>query len=378
MPSLYGPWSGKGKAKKKKPTFASSAPLQSDIQKAMRKVVQRRNAIVFKNMPSFEHLARGVRDTAKQQHLQWEDDLERVPIGTLHYSCSNVRDYAVLPRQTCAWLIAKYCNSKNVSIETLTQSITRANGDVKLPGLMWRREEDQRACVNLHKLDSDALYRVYCSIPDDHRPAVRPVQPKEPRPPRPSKASKGKRGHGAGLPKAQAPVVIEEQFTWVQCDQCEKWRRLFNTTEDELPDTWQCSDHPDELTCDVAEDTMDAEEQWDGTTKGTILKISFNGSEPSVQVVPPESQSTGPADSDSDDDDDTGESHSGPLNEGVCQTMSSDFVMQGETDQSELDEDAGGVFAEEDDEECDDGDVNNLFGSEDEDDEDDGSGGLFD
>ena len=238
-----------------------------------------------------------------------------------------------------------YCTSKNVTLETLSQSITRANANPNQPGLMWRRETVQRPCVNLHKLDNEAMYRVYCSIPDDHRPAVRPEQPKAERPPRAPKKQKVPKNKR--LPQPKALPIIEEQFAWVQCDCCDKWRRLFNTTEDEVPDKWQCSDHPDELTCDMPEDTMDAEEQWDGKVKANVIKISFGGDgAPSVRVVEPESQGTEPADSDDDMSSSHDHSSCGPSNEGkteVSTMPSTGFTMNGENgDLDDFDDDTGG------------------------------------
>jgi len=373
MPSLYPAWTGKigyGKKKKKKVAFPAQAPMQSTIDKAMRKAAQRRNAIIFKNVPGFDHVERKHRDRALLRHQQWESMFEAVPLGTLHWTCHNLSDYAKLPRQTCAWLVAKYCTTKNVTLETLSQSITRANADPKQPGLMWRRDTDQRPCVNLHKLDNESLYRVYCSIPDDHRPVVRPELPKAERPPRPPKKEKVPKNKR--LPQPKALPIIEEQFAWVQCDCCDKWRRLFNTTEDEVPDKWQCSDHPDELTCDMPEDTMDAEEQWDGKVQGTILKISFGGDgAPSVRVVEPESQGTEPADSDDDMSSSHDHSSCGPSNEGkteVSTMPSSGFTMEGESsDLADIDDDTGGQFAESSGD--DDDAVDNLFGSDDDDDD---------
>ena len=352
--------------------------MQSNIDKAKRKAVQRRNAIIFENVPGFEHVERKHRDKALLQHQQWESMLEAVPLGTLHWTCLNLSDYSKLPRQTCAWLVAKYCTSKNVTLETLSQSITRANANPNQPGLMWRRETDQRPCVNLHKLDNEAMYRVYCSIPDDHRPAVRPEQPKAERPPRAPKKEKVPKNKR--LPQPKALPIIEEQFAWVQCDCCDKWRRLFNTTEDEVPDKWQCSDHPDELTCDMPEDTMDAEEQWDGKVKANIIKISFGGDgAPSVRVVEPESQGTEPADSDDDMSSSHDHSSCGPSNEGkteVSTMPSTGFTMNGENgDLDDFDDDTGGNFAESDG--CDDGDVENLFGSDNDSDSEDNEDSLF-
>ena len=61
-----------------------------------------------------------------------------------------------------------------------------------------------------------------------------------------------------------ALAVQLEQAVWACCDKCGKWRRVFDTAEEDLPEKWQCVDHPDELTCHDPEDEMDADEQWDG------------------------------------------------------------------------------------------------------------------
>lgn len=58
--------------------------------------------------------------------------------------------------------------------------------------------------------------------------------------------------------------------TWVQCDGCQRWRRLHGVKEEELPESWRCSMHPraPSLSCATPEDQMeDGEEmQDDGST----------------------------------------------------------------------------------------------------------------
>jgi len=49
---------------------------------------------------------------------------------------------------------------------------------------------------------------------------------------------------------------LQDIYTWAQCDKCEKWRMLFNQSEDSLPDEWFCemnATDPRNSTCDQPE-----------------------------------------------------------------------------------------------------------------------------
>ena len=63
----------------------------------------------------------------------------------------------------------------------------------------------------------------------------------------------------------------EDNVEWVQCDQCQKWRKLPpHISADELPDVWNCKMNtwnPSAASCDVAEDKADAHHQEVGTTE---------------------------------------------------------------------------------------------------------------
>ena len=50
----------------------------------------------------------------------------------------------------------------------------------------------------------------------------------------------------------------EENDTWVQCDECDKWRRL-ECKGDEVPDVWCCSmnPNPDFNTCEALEESWE-------------------------------------------------------------------------------------------------------------------------
>jgi len=57
----------------------------------------------------------------------------------------------------------------------------------------------------------------------------------------------------------------EGHVDWVQCDKCEKWRKLPpHISQEELPDIWNCSMNtwnPSNASCDAAEDKADAHHQ---------------------------------------------------------------------------------------------------------------------
>lgn len=269
----------------------SSRELKALVQKAKRRPLHR-NAILFYNMPDYSELPD--REAAELRHERWEWSLEDYNPGYLHRSCASLKiGHDAIPRQTIAWLIADFCGRYNVSYITLCDSITRANEDIHKEGLMWRRESDQRPCFNLHKLSDEGLYRVYTEIPEHYRPPERP-KPEPHGPPKERKRSAREKKNirkrersAAKLEKVLASLPpVEENFSWVQCDACDKWRRLYDTKEEDVPECWNCADHPnDSITCETPEDEMGDGEQWDGKTRGTKLRISISGGVPMVQVL---------------------------------------------------------------------------------------------
>ena len=53
---------------------------------------------------------------------------------------------------------------------------------------------------------------------------------------------------------------MADEVTWVQCEACDKWRRLPHLTPDQVPDEWYCSMNQDPLrdSCDAPEEDPDA------------------------------------------------------------------------------------------------------------------------
>ena len=198
--------------------------------------------VAFNNVPSFEHLASDARTTALEQHEMWENALLTEPRAYLHRSCAGLRySKGAFPRQILAFLISEYCFKNKATLDTLKACITRANGDVDAPGLFTWRPREEIFCVNLRMLDDQALYRVYCTIPEDQR------------------------GNAQAKSAEKRPVTDKEELiNWICCDKCSKWRRISGTAEANLPDSWECRLHPGGLTCADPEDLMDADEKCVG------------------------------------------------------------------------------------------------------------------
>ena len=147
------------------------------------------------------------------------------------------------------------------------QHINNANGDVGKEGLITPRPSDNKAVFNLHKLDDTTLWRVYCSLPEDERPAKRPARAAQPRPVKKSKGGKKPAIKGP-MAALQQPVVIEED---VVCDAATAATSgaacRASPTRPSCPrrGTARCTDG---ITCDTCEEEMDADEKWGGDTHG--------------------------------------------------------------------------------------------------------------
>jgi hypothetical protein len=256
--------------------------------------------IEFDNVPDLSHVGAGARRaTALKQYRQWEDQLAKTPMSTLHYQLTGKFPYG-LHRETVAFVTAKYCTKNTVSFESLMTSVQEAGGQPNIKGLVTTRRSDLKPVVNLLALPDNVLWGVYCSIPDHHRQAEKP--PKPPRSPRPSdlkaRCTIGKKKKPRFAPKAihlAEATPVEEMFVWVCCDACSKWRRLFNTTEDEVPDKWHCSSHPDDLRCDDPEDEMEDGEKWDGEMRGATSVAEEATFSTSVSSSAPHSGLASPA-----------------------------------------------------------------------------------
>ena len=150
------------------------------------------------------------------------------------------------------------------------QHITNANGDVGKEGLITPRPSDNKAVFNLHKLDDTTLWRVYCSLPEDERPAKRPAAAWA--------ASRGP-SRRAGWGRSR-----RSRAAWPPCSSPSSSRRTLcghaataatsggacpaRRRRAALPSPWYCKMHPDGITCDTCEEEMDADEKWGGDTHG--------------------------------------------------------------------------------------------------------------
>lgn len=258
-----------------------------------RRAVVHYNDVHFANIPSFTKCLSKDRKQARSIYDRFVSDMQEMPVGTLHHSCSGTNE--PLRRAMVAYLIARYTTTMHLGYPKFLKSLQHYGGAEVLatPGLVTqpRPGRGDRAVINLLVLPDRVLKDLYIGIDVDHR---RPERPKVERAER-GLPSKAKRQKAAPQGPAEAFMPVEEASVWACCDACGKWRRLFNTTEDEIPDVWKCTDHPDELTCAVPEETMDDCEQWDEVVRGSSALPSSQ--EPSASASANASASV------SDDDD---------------------------------------------------------------------------
>ena len=65
----------------------------------------------------------------------------------------------------------------------------------------------------------------------------------------------------------RADGQLRQPMTWAQCETCDRWRKLPDLTEDQVPDEWYCRMNLDPLhnACDLPEEqeleTREAEEE---------------------------------------------------------------------------------------------------------------------
>lgn len=226
--------------------------------------------IQFDNLPNLAHVAPGDRFQALRAYRDWQECLDAMPVSELHWQLTGGFPDG-FQRTTCASLIAKFYNNQKLTYALLFDDLTASAGEAILstPGLITNQKNGGYATVNLLTLTDEVLWKLYINAPAHLRQAERPVRPKEERAPKERKPRKGqgtklkfKRGKSGDF----TAQVTYEQAVWACCDQCEKWRRIFGTTEGEgLPAKWYCSMHPDgDITCETPEEAMDAEEKWDG------------------------------------------------------------------------------------------------------------------
>jgi len=95
----------------------------------------------------------------------------------------------------------------------------------------------------------------------------------------PSEQPKVKVGRKRGRPARNPPASSQEKkdddnVQWVQCEKCDKWRKLPPHIEpDELPDRWYCSMNtwnPDSASCESPEDKADASHLEVGKGQGQV------------------------------------------------------------------------------------------------------------
>lgn len=235
--------------------------------------------VQIKNEPDLSHVKRQDRERAMLCFRMQESVQQDTPEAVLHYTLTG--RVPQLPRQLVAYLLQRYCVKHRIQHTHFLEALKQHAGDqvLSIKGLVGKR--DKQGCrkpFNLLRLSDDVLWNMYLAVPIELRPPERPkkeptapVEKKIKKPRASRKACAGMRAPRTSTGKFKIARgndgelhVQMEQAMWACCDKCNKWRRLYNTTEDELSAKWQCSDHPDGLTCNDPEDAMDLDEQWDG------------------------------------------------------------------------------------------------------------------
>lgn len=263
MPDHSKCWS---KKKKKKPA------MDGAIDKKEHRVVVRHRDVKFCNVPSFSRVERRHHGLCLKQHRQFEEQMRETDEGLLHFALTG--RHVETPRQQLAFLIAKYITKRHVPYADLFESLQQQGGvDVlSTPNLVTSaKTAGGDAVINLLALPDQTLWNLYVAVPEQFRPAERPKP--EPRVAQ-VRASKGRAPKiKIGRSSSGELMATLEQVTWACCDSCAKWRRLFNTSEEELPDSWTCSMHPDEITCELVEEQMDADEAWNEQVSGSKVAM---------------------------------------------------------------------------------------------------------
>lgn len=258
MPDHAKCWSNQKKQK---------SAIDGAIRKKECRVVVRHRDVKFSNVPSFAHVEPRHRALCLKQHREFEKQLRETDEGLLHFALTG--RHVDARRQHLAFLISKYITKFHVPYEDVFESLRQQGGDAVLstPNLVTSAKSGVGdAVINLLALPDQVLWNLYVAVPEQFRPPERPkpeprvAQARAPRG-RPPKIKIDHRASG----KLTATL---KQITWACCDSCGKWRRLFGTSEEELPESWTCLMHPDGITCEIVEEQMDADEAWDEEVRG--------------------------------------------------------------------------------------------------------------
>lgn len=230
-------------------------------------VVVHHNDIRFNNVPSFAHVDRKDHALCLRRHRDFEREMAERPEGLLHYALTG--RHRETPREHLAFLIAKYVTKHHLTHEDFFESLRQQGGEKVLstPNLLSSSAAGGGdAIVNLLALSDQTLWNLYVAVPEQFRPPERPRPP--PREVQIRAPKRGARGRPR-LPKitigrdaSGEMTATVETVLWACCGDCGKWRRLFNTSEEELPDEWTCALHPDKIDCSVEEEQMDEGESW--------------------------------------------------------------------------------------------------------------------
>lgn len=206
------------------------------------------------NSPDVTGFSHNDAQTVLQQHCMWESLLKDVPRAKLFRSCSEASDGA-FPRQTAAFLLQELFEKQKTTVHEMLTILEPHICNQPSASLVF---ED--GTFNLLRLSNESLRSFYKTV-FESAPVNREKIIQQARAPERRVGNKS--------------LHLE----WIQCDDCDKWRRL-DLSRVDLTQKWVCAMEPAILQgCATPEDVMTSDEKWDGSTNmsGRLDALACDG-----------------------------------------------------------------------------------------------------
>lgn len=202
--------------------------LSRYVQKNMSSV----NAVRVDNIPSTDGFGKKDAERVVYIHRMMESQMNVTPRATLFASCKAPFSYGV-PRQVMSFLLKELYEKRGTDMDNMRLYLTP---HLQATDIGFESLQTANGAINLLKMSDYALMSLFDS-------AFFGVYPKQKKPPT--------------MPR------VEGVFDWVQCENCEKWRRIDISTVD-LKARWVCSiDASNPGACATPEEQMQHDEHWD-------------------------------------------------------------------------------------------------------------------
>lgn len=204
-------------------------------------------AVRFDNIPRVDNVSveDGVQLIAK--HRMFEQYFYETPRGYLFATCKEPFDYG-MPRQTMAFLLKECFEKRRTNMENMHLYLSP---HLKIDDVTVESLITVDGSFNLLRMSNTSLLSLYQSV--FYGTYVK--TPKEPS----SKCSPATHSQAIESDLCARP---ECTFDWVQCDECNKWRRT-DFSKINADESWVCSmDSRNFEGCASVEEQMASDEQW--------------------------------------------------------------------------------------------------------------------